>query len=174
VSSQIIDQIGIDPFFYLVVIAILLLLVLVLLLRQGMQYRRMKANLAAFMRGKSGKNLEAALIEKFKEIDEVASITHKNVKDIKELYRNQVAFFQKIGIVKYDAFLEMGGKLSFALTLLDQKDDGFIINVMHSREGCYTYVKEVVKGECYVELSKEEKDALERAVLQEAYAIEKN
>lgn len=79
--------------------------------------------------------------------------------------------YQKIGIVKYDAFQEMGGNLSFVLTLLDANDNGFVLNVMHSREGCYNYIKEIVKGESYVELSSEETESLEKAIFQEAYAL---
>ena len=39
------------------------------------------------------------------------------------------------------------------LALLDKNNNGFIMNAMHSREGCYTYIKEIVKGESYIELS---------------------
>ena len=67
-------------------------------------------------------------------------------------------------MVKYDAFHEMGGKLSFSLALLDQKNDGFIINAMHSREGCYTYIKEIVNGNSIIVLAEEEKEALEIAM----------
>ena len=69
----------------------------------------------------------------------------------------------KIGIVKYDAFPDVGGKLSFALAMLDESNSGFVLNAIHSREGCYTYVKEIIRGESYVVLSAEEKKALERA-----------
>ena len=72
--------------------------------------------------------------------------------------------YQKVGIVKYDAFHEMGGDLSFALTMLDENNTGWILNAMHSREGCYTYIKEIVKGESYVVLGEEEKEALRQAV----------
>ena len=67
-------------------------------------------------------------------------------------------------MVKYDAFHEMGGKLSFSLALLNKEDDGFIINAMHSREGCYTYIKEIIKGNSVIVLSDEEKEALDLAV----------
>ena len=58
----------------------------------------------------------------------------------------------------------MGGKLSFSLALLNRKNDGFIINAMHSREGCYTYIKEIISGNSVILLSEEEKEALEEAV----------
>lgn len=70
----------------------------------------------------------------------------------------------KIGIVKYDAFPDVGGKLSFALAMLDESNSGFVLNAIYSREGCYTYVKEIVKGESYIVLGQEEKDALRQAV----------
>lgn len=66
--------------------------------------------------------------------------------------------YQKIGVVKYDAFKEMGGKLSFVLVLLNKENTGFLLNSVHSsREGCYTYLKEIIKGESFIELSEDEK-----------------
>ncbi len=55
------------------------------------------------------------------------------------------------------------------LHCLDNRNNGFILNAMHSREGCYTYVKEIVKGESFVELAEEEAEALDKAILQEEY-----
>ena len=70
----------------------------------------------------------------------------------------------KYGIVKYDAFEDMGGKLSFVLAMLDNDNSGFILNAIHSRENCFLYIKEIVKGESYIMLSQEEMEALKRAV----------
>ena len=58
----------------------------------------------------------------------------------------------------------MGGKLSFSLALLSQNNDGFIINAMHSREGCYTYIKEIIDGNSVITLSEEEQEALDMAL----------
>lgn len=52
----------------------------------------------------------------------------------------------KYGIVKYDAFDDVGGKLSFAIALLDKNNTGFILNAIHSRDNCFFYIKEIVKG----------------------------
>ena len=71
--------------------------------------------------------------------------------------------FQKVGLVKYDAFNEMGGKLSFSLALLNETDDGFVLNAVHSREGCYTYIKEIVEGHSFIVLAEEEQEALDMA-----------
>ena len=50
------------------------------------------------------------------------------------------------------------------LALLNRKNDGFIINAMHSREGCYIYMKEVDRGQTDVVLGNEEQEALEQAL----------
>ena len=65
---------------------------------------------------------------------------------------------------KYDAFDDVGGKLSFALALLDKNNTGLILNAVHSRDNCFLYLKEIVKGESYVMLSQEEVEALRKAV----------
>lgn len=63
---------------------------------------------------------------------------------LKEIDLDLLKTYQKVGIVKYDAFKEIGGTLSFVLTLLTKDNDGFIMNSMHSNsEGCYTYTKKL-------------------------------
>ena len=74
------------------------------------------------------------------------------------------AGYQKTGIVKYNAFKGMGGNLSFVIALLDDNNSGFILNSVHSREGCYLYMKDVVEGKTEVLLGSEEKEALEQAL----------
>ena len=71
---------------------------------------------------------------------------------------------RKYGVEKYDAFDDVGGKLSFAIALLDMNNTGFILNAIHSRDNCFFYIKEIVKGESYILLSSEEMDALRQAV----------
>ena len=99
-------------------------------------------------------------------MDSILKITKQNRSDIKDLFKKSEKGFQKTGIVKYDAFNEMGGKLSFAVALLDKNNNGWIMNAMHSREGCYTYIKEIIKGESYVELAEEEAEALDKAIFE--------
>ena len=65
-----------------------------------------------------------------------------------------------MGLVRYDAFNQMGGQLSYSLALLDENDNGFIINSVHSTEGCYSYSKEIRNGDNSISLSQEEAEAL--------------
>ena len=111
------------------------------------------------------------MIQRLDQVDSLLESNEENDSNIKVLSKNMQRTYQKMGLIKYDAFHEMGGDLSFALTMLDENNTGWILNAMHSREGCYTYIKEVIKGESYIELSEEERDCLEKAIYQEEYDI---
>jgi L-rhamnose mutarotase len=103
-------------------------------------------------------------MERFTDIDKLKNESNEIYKELHKINESLLTTVQKIGIVKYDAFMEMGGKLSFVLALLDKNNDGFVLNSVHSsREGCYTYLKEIIKGESFLELSGEEKSALNQA-----------
>lgn len=158
------DNLGIDMGYVLIGVTgvsfLLLIVTMVLSIRLGKINKKYKK----FMQGANGQNLESQFLKRFSEIDELKYESKKIKEKIKVITENLSITYQKIGIVKYDAFKEMGGKLSFALALLNDNNDGFIINSMHSsREGCYTYVKEIIKGESFVVLAEEEKKALEEA-----------
>lgn len=168
-ESKILAAIGIDPAYIFLLLIMLIVLMFLLYMNVNMKYSRLKSSYSSFMRGRDGKNLEESILEKFDELDEIAETSRKNNSDIKELFHLMKGNYQKVGIVKYDAFNEMGGKLSFALTLLDGNNSGWIVNAMHSREGCYTYIKEIVRGESYIELAEEEAESLEQAIYQEIY-----
>lgn len=126
--------------------------------------RKLKKKYKMFMDGKNAKTLEESIMSRMDQIDYLISSNQKNESDIKAINKNLKSTFQKVGLVKYDAFQEMGGKLSFSLALLNQVNDGFIINAMHSREGCYTYIKEIIDGNSIIALADEEKEALEMAM----------
>lgn len=146
-------------------IAILLLLVMAILIIVNMsQISKLKKKYQQFMGGKEAKSLEQELKDHLDEIDGLISSNKENKEKIDHLNHQIQYAFQKVGMVKYDAFQEMGGKLSFSLCLLNEKNDGFIINAIHSREGCYTYIKEIIAGKCVIILSEEEKEALDMAM----------
>ena len=172
-ENTILGNIGLDPVYLIILLFLIQVLLFVMLISVNMKYNRLKTSYSSFMKGKDGKNLEESMLTRFSELDEISEIAKKNQMDIQDIYKKMKLHYQKIGIVKYDAFHEMGGNLSFALTMLDENDNGWILNAMHSREGCYTYIKEVVKGQSSIELAEEESESLERAIFQEAYDLNK-
>lgn len=171
-KSEILASIGVDPAYILLILLLLIVLLFMMVISANMKYNRLKASYHSFMRGKDGKTLERSILEKFSELDAIADIAKQNRMDIKNIYRKLDHDYQKVGIVKYDAFNEMGGKLSFALTLLDGNNNGFIFNAMHSREGCYTYIKEIVNGQSYIELAEEEAESLEKAIYHDTLGLD--
>ena len=171
-ESKILETIGIDPAIILIIMFILIIILFFMVINANMKYGRLKSSYSSFMKGKDGRTLEDSIIDRFEELDEVAQLTLKNRQDIKKIKEDMLDNLQKVGILRYDAFNEMGGNLSFALTLLDGNNSGYIINSMHSREGCYNYIKEIIKGESYIELSEEEAESLERAIFRETLGMD--
>ena len=163
-ESKILNALGIDPAFIFLFMLILFVVLFILYVNVTMKYNRLKNSYATFMKGKDGKSLEQSLKDKFEEAEAVLKFTKQNRTEIRELNRKLETNYQKVGIVKYDAFNEMGGKLSFSLALLNDTNDGVIINAMHSREGCYTYIKEIVDGNSIIVLADEEQEALDMAM----------
>lgn len=169
--NGILGNLGIDPFYLFIVVFVLLIVLIVLNILVYQKYSKLQKSYNVFMKGKNAKTLEKSFFEKFRELEEIGDLAKENEKNIKNIYKKMEGHYQKVGIVKYDAFHEMGGNLSFALTMLDENNNGWIFNAMHSREGCYTYIKEIVKGESYIELAEEERQCLEKAIYQEEYDI---
>ena len=171
-DSKILKALGIDPVLILIFLLILIVVLFGLYVNVTMKYNRLKSSYTTFMRGKDGRTLEESMMSGFADVESVLKYTKQNRLDIQKINKRMEKSYQKLGIVKYDAFNEMGGKLSFALAMLDNNNTGWIINAMHSREGCYTYVKEIVKGESYVELAEEEAEALDKAIFEDGYVDE--
>lgn len=155
---------GIDIGYLFIGIAAFILFLLILLIVQIRKTNRLKARMDKFMLGKDGKSLEKDIVALYEDNKFLKINVDKNKKDIRKLYKNMESAFQKIGIVKYDAFRQMGGQLSFSLALLDEENNGFILNSVHSTEGCYTYTKEIKNGVCDISLGEEEKKALSIAM----------
>lgn len=124
----------------------------------------MKKKYESMMEGSDGKSIEKMVKDYTSDISELKLSAKNNGEAVKDIYEKMEYTFQKIGIVKYDAFHEMGGKLSFALCMLDKGNNGYVINVMHSNNGCFAYIKEIVKGESYIELGDEEAKAVNKAL----------
>lgn len=155
---------GIDSDYVIIGLVALTALLLLIVIINIIQMHNLKKKYKMFMDGKNAKTLEESIMSRMDEIDHLISSNQKNETDIQKIYKNMKTTFQKVGLVKYDAFHEMGGKLSFSLALLNEMNDGFIINAMHSREGCYTYIKEIISGNSIIALADEEQEALDMAM----------
>ena len=163
-ENSIMNQMGIDPGYLILGLAVITLIlfitVIICLIKMSQLYRRYDL----FMRGKDAETLEDLLIKQIEDINLLKIEDKTNKENIRSINRNIRASFQKLGLVRYNAFHGMGANLSFAIALLDYTNSGFVLNSAHSREGCYMYLKRVDRGQTEVLLGSEEREALEQAL----------
>lgn len=161
-NFELLNRLGLNFDYSYVFIALLalILILFILCIVNLVKYSNLKRRYEVFMRGKNAKSMEREIGSLFEDISELKNDTETHNKEIRHIYKRLETMFQKIGLVKYDAYQTMGGKLSFSLCLLDEANDGFIINSVHSTEGCFFYVKEIKEGESKITLSEEEDMAL--------------
>ncbi len=156
---------GINPSILFIVMIVLLIISFVFIILLNNKLRNLEKKYNKFMQGKEAESLEDEIIGLFHDNRLIRNESEKNRKDIIDINRRLSNSFQKIGLEKYDAFSSNGGKLSFALCMLDENDNGFLLNSVHNSDGMnYSYAKEINAGVSDVELSKDEKKALDKAL----------
>lgn len=158
------QYLGFDSDYIILGLAGFCIILFILVIVNMVQTSKMKKKYKKFMSGKNAKSLEETLVKRLDQIDSLVEANAANEKNIKKVVNNMKFTFQKVGLVKYVAFNEMGGKLSFSLALLNASNDGFVLNAVHSREGCYTYIKEIIDGNSIIVLAQEEQEALNMAM----------
>lgn len=164
-ESKILAGLSFDPGILIIGMFILMLLMLIYIYTLHRKQNQLDKKYRAFMRGGRGaKSLDEALQNKLQSLNKITDVNDSLNDRITRLEKSMGRSYQKMGIVKYDAFKEMGGNLSFALCLLDDNNNGFILNTMHGRESSYTYIKEIENGTAYSTLGEEEKQALQKAI----------
>ncbi len=143
-----------------VLIIVLLLMIRVLFVR----IHKLDHKYELFMRGQTGKNLEGVILSGFADMRAIKKNDKQRAEEYKDVREKIGTCYRKSGLVKYDAFEQQSGQLSFSFALLNDDNDGILISCMHSSEGCFTYAKEIIKGESFVALTDDEKKALHEAV----------
>lgn len=151
-------------YIFMSVIIVMFLIFLFLHIKQNKKITKLMKRYEKFMKGKNAENLADAIEENFQQMDKLTLSHQRTELRVEEALHGITTTFHKLGIVKYDAFKEMGGNLSFALCILDDTNTGFILNTMHGRDSSYSYIKEIIKGEAYATLGEEEKEALDKAI----------
>ena len=162
--DEIFARIGIDQGILVLLLMVLVLILIVVFLNVSLALHRLNRKYTMFMKGADGQSLERVFSQKMKEFERLARANEDNSLELRQMKSVLKKTPTKYGIVKYDAFDDVGGKLSFALAMLDAENTGFILNAIHSRDNCFFYIKEIVNGESYTLLSSEETDALRQAV----------
>ena len=152
--------------YIMIALSVICVILAVLVITVLCKLKTLKRRIDSLSRGKDIESLEDIILnffERVESLEEGEEMTRAALNAIKD---NLKITYQKKGLVKYDAFREMSGALSYSLALLDKENNGVLISSMYSREGCYTYAKDIKNGECKINLSEEEAEALKQAVNQ--------
>lgn len=158
------NKLGIDVGILVILLMILVLVLIVVVLNQSLIMHRLVRRYSMFMKGSDGMSLEKTIAKNQKEIEHLADVCNEHELRLHILQKHADKVYGKYGMVKYDAFDDVGGKMSFSLAMLDSKNSGVILSAIHSRDNCFFYIKEIINGESYILLSSEEMDALKEAV----------
>lgn len=159
------------PYLFIAMAAIIILLfIMVIVLFKAVgrvedRYRRL-------MRGTNNKNLEEMLLERVDSIEEVHSVSEQALDECKRLEEKMQECIQKVAIMRYKAFEDVGSDLSFSIAMLDDKNDGVILTGIYGRQESTTYAKPIDKGISRYDLSEEELCVLNEAVNKDSNKLE--
>lgn len=141
------------------IIILLFILVIVLFKAVGKVENRYRK----LMRGTSNKNLEEVLLERLDSIENVNEISERALKECERLEIKMKECIQKVAIMRYKAFENVGSDLSFSIAMLDDNNDGVILTGIYGRQESTTYAKPIDKGISRYDLSEEELYVLNEA-----------
>jgi hypothetical protein len=148
----------------LICVNFLITLILVFMnLSSKKKIRKLNTKYQKFMNGLSGANIEEILEDC---IDKTNGVIEKNKEldyQLNTIKRNMYYCVQKIGVIRFNAFDNVGSDLSFSIALLDNNDDGVVLSSLYSRDSSSTYAKPVSGGKSKYALSAEEIKAIDLA-----------
>jgi hypothetical protein len=143
----------------------LLALCFLLILAEHIRLSRMIKKYKLLIKGLSEKNIEDLMVSYSDELAELKHQVNGNIiSQISSLEGKMTTCLRNIGLVSYNAFENVGNNMSFSLAALDDKKNGLVLTGIYTRENSYVYSKEVSSGQPNKELSKEEKEALSKAL----------
>ncbi len=169
-QSNILNMLGIgdiDPAIWVIISVLSLILMIILMvicIKNNKKIKALSGRIDDLTSGKGGESLEEELDQIIEDNRNLLKESAKNSKDIEEIFDRLRSVYQKMGIVRYDAYEQLGGEMSAVVVLLDEEDNGVLINNVYSTEGGYVYTREIENGKCKHELGEEEKEALTKAL----------
>ena len=121
---------------------------------------KIKKRTRSFFANSEAKDLEEIIYKQIRKTDEVDCEIKKIIKENKKIKSNLLECVQKVGVVRFNPFGDVGGNQSFVIALLDNFLNGVIIQSLYSRDGGRVYSKEIKKGKSEYALGKEEEEAI--------------
>ncbi len=143
---------------------IMILLALIIFISINVKLAKLNKRYRTMMKGMEGVNVEQMLLAHIEEVKQGQLKIDSLIKDCERLDSISKKCIQKYGIIRFNAFDDMGSDLSFAIALLDYQNNGIVISSIYSRSDSHTYAKPIISGESSYFLTEEEKQALRQAI----------
>lgn len=141
-----------------------ILLIIVLIIFKALN--RLESRYRKLTRGINNKNLEEIIVQYLDSMDEIKSLTESIRSEHRQIEDRIKGCMQKVSIIRYKAFEDVGSDLSFSVALLDYNNDGIILTGIYARNDSTVYAKPIDKGISRYDLSEEEEEVLNNAVKQ--------
>lgn len=140
-------------------------ILLILYIANSIKLSKLRKNYKDFMLklGK-GENIEELLKNHINRVENVEKKNNEIMHYCETINNQMKQCMQRVGLVRYNAFQDTGSDLSFALAILDENNNGVVLNGIYARESSNIYAKPIKNGVSSYTLSKEEKEALEKAM----------
>lgn len=155
----------VQPYIIVGLSAIVFILIIMLLVIFK-SLNRLETKYRKLTRGSNNKNLEEIIVSHLDSIDEIKSLTESIRNDHKELEDKIKGCVQKVSMLRYKAFEDVGSDLSFSIALLDHNNDGIMLTGIYGRNDSTVYAKPIDKGISRYDLSEEEQEVLDNAIKQ--------
>lgn len=151
-----------DIFLFILLVAVIILFVLYIISVANL--KKLRVSYSKFMNKLgNGNNLEEMMKEYIKRVNTAEAKNEEIISYCKVIDENIKRCSQKIGLVRYNAFKDTGSDLSFTLAILDDYNNGVVLNGIYARDSSNIYAKPVENGQSKYVLSNEEKEAINRA-----------
>jgi len=149
----------------MIVILVINVLIFVLYVLSNIKLSKLRKNYSDFMAklGK-GENIDIMIKDYVSQVQDIKQENKEIEKYCEVLANKENKCLQKIGLVRYNAYKDTGSNLSFAVAILDEENSGIVLNGIYTRDSSNIYCKNVEKGESSYALSKEEKEAIYKAI----------
>lgn len=150
---------------FLIIILLISVLSIILLILNHLKLTKIKNEYSEFMKKLgNGKNIDENLKVYMDRVQKVEDLNKEIIQYCESLDKTVDTCIQKIGIVRYNAFKDVGSNLSFTLALLNNNNNGVVLNGIYSRDNSNIYAKPIKDGKSEYILSAEEKEAIEKAI----------
>ncbi len=150
---------------FILVLFVIVIILSVLYITSVINLKKLRTSYSKFMNKLgNGNNLEEMLQNYIKKVETVEAKNEEIISYCKVIDENIKRCTQKIGIVRYNAFKDVGSDLSFTLAILDDYNNGVVLNGIYARDSSNIYAKPIENGVSKYVLSEEEKEAVNRAI----------